>query len=159
MKVSFFHLERLRNYKSLCGMWAKIWKFDYFPTLLSHFSNYDYRSANHQCISLIYTICESFSFPSWTVKKLRVPAWNVSKNMKIWIFSNSAQSFFQLWLPQCKSSIYQLNLHNLWKFQLSIFNGLEMLVVVMCKAWKPAQSWKKICRVGKIDENPVFRFE
>ena len=48
------------------------------------------------------------------------------QNMKIWTFSNSAQPIFQLRLPQCKSSIYQPNLHNLLKFQLSILNSLEM---------------------------------
>ena len=72
------------------------------------------------------------------------------------IFFNSAQLFFQLWLPECKSSIYRLNIYNLWKFQLSISNGLEIKSVGMYKTWKSKQSWKKRVRVRKIDKNIAF---
>ena len=49
-----------------------------------------------------------------------------SKKYKKITISNSAQSFFQLWLPKYKLSIYRFTICNLWKFQLFILNGSEM---------------------------------
>ena len=133
MNISSFHHSRFRNGELLCGRLEKVQNAEHFPTLHSHFSNYDYRSANHQCIVLFWIICENFSFPSLTVKKWRAPLWKVRKSTKFQTFSNSAQSFFQLWLPKCKSSMYSIILNNLWKFQLSIINGLEMVTFLMLK--------------------------
>ena len=95
VKISAFHLERFRNGKTWCG-WYKNTKRLLFPTLLSHFSNYDYRSTNYQCIASLYIISENFSFPSLKVKKWRTQLWKVRKSSKCQTFSNSAQSFFQL---------------------------------------------------------------
>ena len=63
VKISAFHLERYRNGKTWCG-WSKNTKRLLFPTLLSHFSNYDYRSTNYQCIASLYVISENFNFLS-----------------------------------------------------------------------------------------------
>ena len=49
-----------------------------------------------------------------------------SKKYKKILISNSAQSFFQLWLPKYKLSMYRFTICNLWKFQLFILNGSEM---------------------------------
>ena len=51
------------------GVDGKKYKKIAFPTLLSHFSNYDYRSTNYQCIASLYVISENFNFSSWTVQK------------------------------------------------------------------------------------------
>ena len=143
--------------------WTHLWKVwrskkvKHFPTLHSHFSNYGYGSINHQYLVLFCIISENFSFPSLKVKKWRTQLWKVRKSSKCQTFSNSAQSFFQLWLPKCKSSIFSIVLNNLWKFHLSIINYLEMVTFQMLKTQKYGQSWKKRCRVGKIGKNTVFR--
>ena len=62
--ISTFHLERIRNGKSMCGRSEKMLEIEYVSTLLGHFSNSDYRSANNQIIDSIYIHCENFSFPS-----------------------------------------------------------------------------------------------
>ena len=138
------------------GVDGKKYKKIAFPTLLSHFSNYDYRSTNYQCIASLCVISKNFNFLSWMVQKWQDHVQKVSKNVNSLILFNSAQSFLQLWLPKCKSSIYQLNIHNLWKFQISISNGLEIKSLGMYKTWKSKQSWKKRVRVRKIDKYTVF---
>jgi hypothetical protein len=64
------------------------------------------------------------------------------------MFSNSVQSFFQLWFLKCKSSIHSIILYNLWKFQLSIFNGLEMGRYSVKRSEK-FQNWNvfQLCKV------------
>ena len=90
------------NCLEMLSSFVKCKKSKHFPTLHSHFSNYDYGSTNYKNISFICTICENFSFPSSTVWKWWDMVWKVWKNVKNWIFSNSVQSFFQLWLLKCK---------------------------------------------------------
>ena len=70
------------------------------------------------------------------------------KNIKIGLFSNSVQSFFQLWFLKCKCSIHSIILYNLWKFQLSIFNGLEMGRYSVKRSEK-FQNWNvfQLCKV------------
>ena len=119
-----FSFPSLTDKKWGAPLWkARQSKVKHFPTLHSHFSNYDYISTNYSNISLICIICENFNFPSLTVKKWWAPLWKVRKSIKCQTFSNSAQSFFQPWLRKYKLYKYFLILHNLWKFQLSIFNG------------------------------------
>jgi len=69
VKILAFHCEWLRNGDLPNAQNKEVRKSKDFPTLHSHFSNYDYGSTNYKNISFICTICENFSFPSSTVWK------------------------------------------------------------------------------------------
>ena len=70
------------NCLEMLSSFVKCKKSKHFPTLHSHFSNYDYGSTNYENISSICTICESFSFPSSTVWKWWDMVWKVWKKCK-----------------------------------------------------------------------------
>ena len=110
-------------------------KSKHFPTLHSHFSNYDYGSTNYKNISFICTICEIFSFPSSTVWKWWDMIWKVKKNGKVWIFSNFVPVIFP-------TMITEVQIFDVYYYLLIISENFS-LSLSMVKKWWPSKCSKQ----------------